>query len=63
MIIISDTNILSSFASGDAFSLLCQLFSHADICIPPNPPFDKLRLRQPTSQRLRGAHTNPPTHQ
>jgi predicted nucleic acid-binding protein len=35
VIIISDTNILSSLASADASSLLLQLFSRADICIPP----------------------------
>lgn len=35
MIVISDTNILSSLASADAFELLLQLFSRAEICIPP----------------------------
>ena len=35
MIIISDTNILSSLALADGFDLLFQLFSRADIKIPP----------------------------
>ena len=36
MIIISDTNILSSFAAGDAFSILSQLYGHARFAIPPS---------------------------
>ena len=36
MIIISDTNILSSFAAGDALSLLNQLYRHAGFAIPPS---------------------------
>ena len=36
MIIISDTNILSSFAAGDALSLLNQLYQHAGFAIPPS---------------------------
>jgi predicted nucleic acid-binding protein len=35
MIIISDTNILSSFASADALNLLPKLFPHKTIHIPP----------------------------
>ncbi|NJN93668.1 MAG: hypothetical protein HC875_06050 [Anaerolineales bacterium] len=35
MIVISDTNILSSLAAGDALPLLPRLFRPAKICIPP----------------------------
>ncbi|MDM8527742.1 hypothetical protein QUF58_05950 [Anaerolineales bacterium HSG24] len=35
MIIISDTNILSSFAACDSLPLLFRLFSRSEICIPP----------------------------
>ena len=35
MIVISDTNILSSLAVADAFELLPRLFSRAELCIPP----------------------------
>ncbi len=35
MIVISDTNILSSFAAGNAFSLLFHLFAQPEIYIPP----------------------------
>ena len=35
MVIISDTNILSSFASADALNLLPKLFPHETIHIPP----------------------------
>lgn len=34
MLIISDTNILSSFAAGEAFQLLLRLFPERSICIP-----------------------------
>jgi predicted nucleic acid-binding protein len=36
VIVISDTNILSSFAAGDAFSLLLQLFSKVQLHVPPS---------------------------
>jgi len=36
VIIISDTNILSSFAAGDAFSTLSQLYEHARFALPPS---------------------------
>lgn len=36
MIVISDTNILSSFAAAEALSLLQQLFAQAQIAIPPS---------------------------
>ena len=35
MLIISDTNILSSFAAADALSLLTELFSDYTLHIPP----------------------------
>lgn len=35
MIVISDTNILSSLAAAQSLPLLFQLFSKAQICIPP----------------------------
>ncbi len=35
MIVISDTNILSSLAAGEAVHLLSDLFSHSTPCIPP----------------------------
>ena len=35
MIIISDTNILSSLAAGNALFLLRKLFTHSKIYIPP----------------------------
>jgi len=35
VIVISDTNILSSFAAGNAFSLLFRLFAQTKIYIPP----------------------------
>ncbi|MFN8491673.1 MAG: hypothetical protein U0350_29005 [Caldilineaceae bacterium] len=35
MIVISDTNILSSLAVGEAFPTLFQLFASSEICIPP----------------------------
>lgn len=35
MLIISDTNILSSLAAGDALPLLFQLFPNQTIYIPP----------------------------
>ncbi len=34
MIVISDTNILSSFAAGNALTLLFRLFSRSDVTIP-----------------------------
>jgi len=36
MIVVSDTNILSSLAAAEALHYLFQLFSKADICIPPS---------------------------
>ena len=35
MIVISDTNILSSFAAGDSFDLLFDLCHRSQICVPP----------------------------
>lgn len=35
MIVISDTNVLSSFAAAEALSLLQQLFAQAQIAVPP----------------------------
>ena len=35
MIVVSDTNILSSFAAGNAFTLLFRLFAQPEIYIPP----------------------------
>lgn len=35
MIVISDTNILSSFAAGNALPLLLRLFAQTEIYIPP----------------------------
>lgn len=35
MIVVSDTNILSSFAAGDAFPLLLRLFVRSQVCVPP----------------------------
>lgn len=36
MIVVSDTNILSSFAAGDAFPLLLRLFARSQVCVPPS---------------------------
>ncbi len=36
MIVISDTNILSSFAAAEELDLIMQLFAHAQIIIPPS---------------------------
>lgn len=35
MIVVSDTNILSSLAAGCAFPILLHLFARSKICIPP----------------------------
>jgi len=35
VIVVSDTNILSSLAAGDAFPVLLHLFVRSKICIPP----------------------------
>jgi predicted nucleic acid-binding protein len=35
VIVISDTNVLSSFAAAEALSLLQQLFAQAQIAVPP----------------------------
>lgn len=35
MIVISDTNILSSLAAATAFDTLFQLFTQSELCIPP----------------------------
>jgi predicted nucleic acid-binding protein len=36
VIVVSDTNILSSFAAGDAFPLLLRLFARSQVCVPPS---------------------------
>ena len=36
MIVVSDTNILSSFAAEDAFPLLLRLFARSRVCVPPS---------------------------
>ena len=36
MIVVSDTNILSSFAAGDALPLALQLFARAAWGVPPS---------------------------
>lgn len=36
MIVISDTNVLSSFAAAEALSLLQQLFAQVQIAVPPS---------------------------
>ena len=35
MIVVSDTNILSSLAAGDALPALLRLFARSTLCIPP----------------------------
>ncbi len=44
MIVISDTNILSSFAAGNALPLLFRLFSQTDFTIPPAILEEKVNL-------------------
>lgn len=36
MIVVSDTNILSSLAAGDALRALLRLFARSTLCIPPS---------------------------
>lgn len=36
MIVVSDTNVLSSLAAGDAFPLLLWLFARSHVCVPPS---------------------------
>jgi predicted nucleic acid-binding protein len=36
VIVVSDTNVLSSLAAGDAFPLLLQLFARSQMCVPPS---------------------------
>ncbi len=36
MIVVSDTNILSSLAAGDSLPALLQLFARSTLCIPPS---------------------------
>ena len=52
MIVISDTNILSSFAAGDAFEALQHLFAKTGIAITPAIEQELIQAEAAGSQLL-----------